>query len=174
MYLQYSLPIIFLFMISSESFMYGRKGASVTRILRELTISDDQQKEAYEAWQNINSWMKTTAPNYLTAEECSTKFQSLAVTVKSTSDALSIVKTDPTVLNYNAERVSEAYRAWLDKFEGKEQDIMALILRNPPILSLSGKSISSCGPSEIAQTQFWSYFAVVTRPLTVGIQKIFR
>lgn len=138
-----------------------------------LKITGDQEKEAYEAWLELFGWMKTSAPNFLTKQECSENFKNLAETIKSVNDALNIIKVDPTVLNYKKDRVTESYNAWLTKFDDNHDRLQELILRNPPILSLSEVAITACGPPEIAQTLFWSYFAVMTRPLTLGIQKIF-
>lgn len=139
----------------------------------KMKVTNDQNGEAYDAWFSLNGRMKETAPNYLTKEKAKVKFANVVTAVGSVEDALRIVKTDPTVLNYREATVSEAFAAWSVALDSNEKTV-ELCVRNPPVLSFRADAIENINPGDLAQTQFWSYFAVATRPLTVGLQKLIR
>jgi hypothetical protein len=135
--------------------------------------SAEQHATAFGYWFDLNGRMKPTAPNFLTAEKCAIKFASLAATVGTVEGALDITKTDPTILNYDVLRVEESYAAWCLKLESPEK-VLELCKRNPPVLSLRARAVETTGPGDVAQTIFWSYFAVATRPLSLSLGKAIR
>lgn len=130
-----------------------------------------EAKEAYEFWRNLNGDMRSTAPNYLTLDMCADKFDNLVATVGDAASALAIVAADSTILSYSKERVSESFNAWELKIGNREETIR-LVTRNPPILSIGPLFIDAAKPPDVAQTYFWSYVAVLLRPISLGLQKL--
>ena len=131
----------------------------------------EECKKAFEVWKENNKSVKEDSPGYLSLERCAEKFAVLQVTIGNAEEALSIVTVDPSILSYGEKRVEESLKAWIEKI-GNQKEALALIKRNPPILSIPPKFIKDANQGDIVQTYFWSYVAVLFRPLTNSLQKL--
>lgn len=134
----------------------------------KVQVPTQQLEAAYKCWKDSNKKMKPTAPNYLSKELCDRKFAALVNAVGSADDALAMVKADPMVLAFREQRVAESYAAWCEKLGGADK-ALPLCIRNPPILSLSARAVEQATGADVAQTIFWSYVAVIFRPITVAL-----
>ena len=106
-----------------------------------IKVSQEQKDIAWSYWQSQNGFMKETAPNYLDRAACDRKFLSLVKAVDDVSTALEVIKTDSFVLSYREEKVAESYAAWCEKIN--KDEARALILRQPPVLSLSKRAVDN-------------------------------
>lgn len=129
---------------------------------------------AYDSWMKLYDTIPMTAPNYLTKEACIKKFCNLAKASGDTVGALAMVANDPGVLRFREETVSESYSAWLRKFDGDEQKTLELCVRAPMILALKSKVVDEAKESDVYQTIFFSYVAVVFRGPTKALQMLLK
>lgn len=155
--------------------LYFFKGKAASTAPKGPVPTKEEQALAYQYWTKSCGFMKSTAPNYLTAEQCNKKFSSLVKSVGTVSGALQIVQTDPLVLSFSEKRIEESYVAWKVKLSkdddsNNDEEVLQLCIRNPSILSLSAKAIENANSGDVIQTYFWSYFAVVFRPLSNALQ----
>ncbi|KAJ1383806.1 hypothetical protein B484DRAFT_460156 [Ochromonadaceae sp. CCMP2298] len=151
-------------------FLWGKKVSPTKKVVGP---SAEQHATAFKYWVDLNGSMKETAPNFLTTEKCRSKFGSLAATVGTIEGALLITQADPGILNFSEERVAESYAAWCAKLESPEK-VLELCIRNPPVLSLRARAVEQTTTGDVAQTIFWSYFAVTTRPVSLALGKAIR
>jgi hypothetical protein len=138
------------------------------------TPTTSQYDLAYEYWMDLNDVVPPTAAAYLTRDACQAKFQNLVNAVKNVDGALAMVKNDPGVLRFKEETVSGSYAAWVRKFEGDGAKAMELCIRAPMILALKEKVVDATKPSDMAQTVFFSYFAVAFRGPTRALQQLIK
>ena len=138
-----------------------------------IKVSQAAKDKAYEIWLNANDFIPSSAPAYLSEKEVQAKFNSIASIIKDEEAALITCKNDPLIFSFSNDRIKESYLAWVEKLES-ESKAMELIQMNPPLLALSKKNVLDAGPDLIAQTYFWSYFSVFTRPIGVAILQLLK
>ena len=142
-------------------------------IATKTTIPKETLDNAYEIWNNANDFLPESAPSYLSSRDVHIKFSQISNILKSPEQALILINNDPTVFSFSIDRIKESYEAWCEKLESEEKALM-LVQMNPPILALSEKNVLEAGPDLIAQTYFWSYYAVATRPLGKAILQLLK
>ena len=129
---------------------------------------------AYQYWMDQHAGIPTTAQAYLTKEACQVKVQNLVTALNNVNGALEMLKNDPGVLRFKDETVSGSYAAWVRKFDGDETKALELCIRAPMILALKSKVVDEIKESDVAQTIFFSYFAVAFRIPTKFIQSLIK
>ena len=122
----------------------------------------------------LNDSIPPTAPAYLTEDACQKKFINLVTAVNSVDGALEMLKSDSGVLRFKEETVSGSYAAWVRKFDGDDAKTLELCIRAPMILALKAKVIDEIKDSDVAQTIFFSYFAVIFRAPTKLLQALIK
>lgn len=141
---------------------------------RALSPSATENDLAYEYWMDMNDMIPPTAPAFLTKEGCINKFQNLVVATGNIDGALAMLKNDPGVLRFREETIVESYAAWKRKFDGDETKTLELCIRAPMILALKAKVVDATKESDVAQTIFFSYFAVAFRGPTKFLQMLIK
>jgi hypothetical protein len=139
-----------------------------------LSPSATENDLAYEYWMDMNDMIPPTAPAFLTKEGCIKKFQNLVEATGNINGALAMLKNDPGVLRFREETVVESYAAWKRKFDGDESKTLELCIRAPMILALKAKVVDATKESDVAQTIFFSYFAVAFRGPTKLLQMLIK
>ena len=129
---------------------------------------------AYQYWMDQHDGIPPSAVAYLTKEACQLKVQNLVTALDSVSGALEMLKNDPGVLRFKEETVAGSYAAWVRKFEGDDAKALELCIRAPMILALKAKVVDEIKPSDVAQTIFFSYFAVAFRAPTKLLQMVIK
>ena len=139
----------------------------------KTTIPKEVLDNAYEIWSNANDFLPESAPSYLSQNDVNIKFSEISNILKSPEQAIILINNDPTVFSFSIDRIKESYEAWCEKLESEEK-ALKMVQMNPPLLALSEKNVLDAGPDLIAQTYFWSYYAVATRPVGKAILQLLK